>query len=171
MHDSYWTHASSVDEMSTIIRDTFIALHSSDVLTKLHQEVSTPINTLTSLPHTFPQFTERYKGYKIPVNSLRTPGFVKKLAVLFGDESAASESASLLEDGAEEDEEEALPVAATKSRGRKGVPLPKVLQDVLGVTEDEMPNRFVDVTDLLPPLPQKGTFDVSTIKGSLYFFS
>ena len=40
VHDSYWTHAASIDEMSTIIRDTFIALHSSDVLDKLRSEVS-----------------------------------------------------------------------------------------------------------------------------------
>lgn len=39
VHDSYWTHAATVDEMSGIIRDTFIALHSSDVLKKLHEEV------------------------------------------------------------------------------------------------------------------------------------
>ena len=40
VHDSYWTHACSIDQMSEIIRDTFIALHSSDVLGKLQFEVS-----------------------------------------------------------------------------------------------------------------------------------
>ena len=39
VHDSYWTHASSIGKMSEIIRDTFIALHSSDVLAKLDEEV------------------------------------------------------------------------------------------------------------------------------------
>ncbi|KAF9078309.1 hypothetical protein BDP27DRAFT_1378803 [Rhodocollybia butyracea] len=39
VHDSYWTHACQIDEMSGIIRDTFIALHSSDVLRKLDDEV------------------------------------------------------------------------------------------------------------------------------------
>jgi hypothetical protein len=43
VHDSYWTHASSIDKMSEIIRDTFIALHSSDVLDKLQFEVSLPL--------------------------------------------------------------------------------------------------------------------------------
>ena len=41
MHDSYWTHACDVDKMSEIIRETFIALHSSDILRKLEKEVST----------------------------------------------------------------------------------------------------------------------------------
>ena len=40
VHDSYWTHPSSIDQMSTIIRDTFIALHSSDVLGRLLSEVT-----------------------------------------------------------------------------------------------------------------------------------
>lgn len=39
VHDSYWTHAASIDKMSEVIRETFIALHSSDVLGKLHAEV------------------------------------------------------------------------------------------------------------------------------------
>lgn len=39
VHDSYWTHACDVDKMSEIIRETFIALHSSDILSKLDKEV------------------------------------------------------------------------------------------------------------------------------------
>lgn len=39
VHDSYWTHACDVDEMSEIIRDTFIMLHSPDILGSLDKEV------------------------------------------------------------------------------------------------------------------------------------
>ncbi|QRW12717.1 DNA-dependent RNA polymerase [Ceratobasidium sp. AG-Ba] len=53
VHDSYWTHAATVDDMSAIIRDTFIALHSSDILLKLRAE-----------------FMERYAGYRVPLSSL-----------------------------------------------------------------------------------------------------
>lgn len=31
--------------------------------------------------------------------------------------------------------------------------------------------KFVNLTDLLPPLPAKGNFKVEAIKGSQYFFS
>jgi DNA-directed RNA polymerase len=31
--------------------------------------------------------------------------------------------------------------------------------------------RFVKLTDMLPPLPKKGDFNVETIKRSQYFFS
>jgi DNA-directed RNA polymerase, mitochondrial len=40
VHDSYWTHASTIDKMSEIIRETFIALHSANVLVNLREEVS-----------------------------------------------------------------------------------------------------------------------------------
>jgi DNA-directed RNA polymerase len=36
--DSYWSHASSIDQMSTMIRETLIALHPSDVYGKLLNE-------------------------------------------------------------------------------------------------------------------------------------
>lgn len=49
VHDSYWTHASSIDQMSTIIRETFIALHSSDVLGRLLNEVTLSYPTATIL--------------------------------------------------------------------------------------------------------------------------
>ncbi|KAF8174680.1 hypothetical protein K438DRAFT_1980150 [Mycena galopus ATCC 62051] len=62
VHDSYWTHARSIDHMSKIIRDTFIALHSSDVLKKLEAE-----------------FKKRYQGFKVPLLHLRS-GRLKKLA-------------------------------------------------------------------------------------------
>lgn len=41
VHDSYWTHACDIETMSDIIRDTFVRLHSCDILPKLHEEVST----------------------------------------------------------------------------------------------------------------------------------
>lgn len=41
VHDSYWTHAATIDKMSEIIRETFIALHESDILGKLRLEVQT----------------------------------------------------------------------------------------------------------------------------------
>jgi DNA-directed RNA polymerase len=48
VHDSYWTHACSIDHMSEIIRDTFIALHSSDVLQKLEAEVRSVLPPIPS---------------------------------------------------------------------------------------------------------------------------
>lgn len=40
VHDSYWTHPSTVERMSESIRDCFIQLHSRDLIGQLREEVS-----------------------------------------------------------------------------------------------------------------------------------
>ncbi|EIW68704.1 hypothetical protein TREMEDRAFT_69156 [Tremella mesenterica DSM 1558] len=54
VHDSYWTHAASVEHMSELIRDTFIDLHSQDLIGNLREE-----------------FIERYGDHMIPVEKAR----------------------------------------------------------------------------------------------------
>jgi len=153
VHDSYWTHASSIDKMSEIIRSTFIALHSSDVLTRLQTE-----------------FKERYKGYKIPLVHIRTGQLFKqlKLAGAFIPDSAKmvpgvealstnldiEGSAELNEGGSELMDDDK-----------------KQVKELDGETSSGSLGKFVDLTSLLPPIPKKGNFDVETIKGSQYFFS
>lgn len=39
------------------------------------------------------------------------------------------------------------------------------------VPDNSLEGKFVDLVDLLPPVPTKGEFDVNKIKSSLYFFS
>ena len=50
VHDSYWTHPCDIDQMSAVIRDTFIALHSSNVLKCLLDEVSVVYPSPSSYP-------------------------------------------------------------------------------------------------------------------------
>nr|GAT52737.1 mitochondrial RNA polymerase [Mycena chlorophos] len=200
VHDSYWTHACSVDEMSSIIRATFIALHSSDVLEKLREE-----------------FLTRYSGFQIPLYHLRSPSLQKMMRaagarIRATPEQAASlrmlsdivevtededttvstqkvyegeemesmvsrmEKESLDAHEEESDVEEAEAAENNKKRGRpRKVPTSetrseqKKRQQAQAVAE--LMGKFVDVTDLLPPLPPKGTFDVQDIKDSPYFFS
>ncbi|KAJ8503283.1 hypothetical protein ONZ45_g10994 [Pleurotus djamor] len=216
VHDSYWTHACSIDKMSEIIRDTFIALHSSDVLVKLQEE-----------------FMERYKGYKLPLVHLRSPRLIKHLreagarvvatpeqaksldaikdllvisetekptveeAETSGDAladlqnmldtlqkdapaspSKKSSSSSLsdknsdsskslvdllLEEDDQFDEEDEEEDSRTKSAMKR-----KAKDDAATIT---LFGKFIDLTDILPPLPKKGDFNVAAIKKSQYFFS
>ena len=37
--------------------------------------------------------------------------------------------------------------------------------------ERNLLNKFIDITSVLPPVPDRGTFDVNQIKESQYFFS
>ncbi|EMD32822.1 hypothetical protein CERSUDRAFT_57977 [Gelatoporia subvermispora B] len=162
VHDSYWTHAGDIDNMSAIIRDTFIALHSSDVLLQLHNE-----------------FLERYKGYKIPLNSLRSTPFEKKafaIARMSADELEVHRARREAGEPEEPVEEEDVEIDADgevvpKKKKKRG---PRVRKDNV---EDEFSDeghymgQFIDLLDILPSVPQKGDFDVKTIKKSLYFFS
>ncbi|KAI5785512.1 hypothetical protein DFH27DRAFT_575857 [Peziza echinospora] len=55
VHDSFWTHPGDVDTLNRILRDAFINLHSSDLITKLHQEFQTRyagFKFLSSFPET-----------------------------------------------------------------------------------------------------------------------
>ncbi|KAI0753612.1 DNA/RNA polymerase [Fomes fomentarius] len=164
VHDSYWTHPSDIDQMSSIIRETFIALHSSNVLKALLDE-----------------FKERYADYKVPLVAINGSGFKKlKLApeVLGlssqdvqlltnssaedGEEGAEAELSEEDEELAAEAEEEEKKPKMTRRRGA-----PKKSDDV----EARLAGRFVNLVDLLPALPEKGMFDVQLIKESQYFFS
>ena len=40
VHDSYWTHAATVEGMSELIREAFIGLHTQDLVGELRKEVS-----------------------------------------------------------------------------------------------------------------------------------
>ncbi|TPX74859.1 DNA-directed RNA polymerase [Chytriomyces confervae] len=39
VHDSYWTHACDIDTMSSTLRDTFVTLHSKDIMNNLQKEL------------------------------------------------------------------------------------------------------------------------------------
>ncbi|CAK5271845.1 unnamed protein product [Mycena citricolor] len=215
VHDSYWTHASDIDTMSSVIRDTFIALHSSDVLQKLRDE-----------------FMKRYAGFQIPLLHLRTPGLLKTLRAAGSRIRASPEQAETLgslgdlveisdevestvevkkvyedldellegldlsgvdlesEDPPEsvlaigDDAEPSLEAEEEETPSPRGRPSKKAPRKVLTEGEKkarraelkrreivQLMGKFVNLTDLLPPLPKKGSFEVKLIKDSPYFFS
>ena len=167
MHDSYWTHAATIDTMNGIIRDTFIALHEANVLGRLEQEVMLSGHYVLSILKLTPclQFRTRYKDYKVPIVSLRTS---KSLLKDLGLER-------LFRDTDKEEDNTGLVTYLTK-RGRKKKNQAFSMETA---TEDEKramstiskDGRFIDLCAVLPPLPKKGEFDVKTIKRSKYFFS
>ena len=249
VHDSYWTHAGTINEMNKIIRDTFIALHESDVLQRLRDE-----------------FIDRYRDYQIPLVCLRSPSILKQmqksasqllqLGVGVGEKSpcekAAEENAKELlsqvqtevDDAAEvaeasseeldesveatigaepsipeghepidtsinsndlpgeiceagairtrtsdeepqqrqkrtkEEIETAKAEKAKRRTEREQLKLQKKQEELAnmakgpgGKHQDVQVNRFVNLADVIPPIPKKGEFDVKTIKDSMYFFS
>ncbi|KAI9511241.1 DNA/RNA polymerase [Russula earlei] len=156
VHDSYWTHPSSIDQMSTLIRDTFIALHSSDVLGRLLNE-----------------FRERYAGYKVPVASLGTSQTLKQLGIF---DTPRGPFVVKEEDELKEKIIRSPPTVSVISKEQAKDLLQPLAVAGASTEGDTMPDisieaKFVDLVDLLPPVPKKGEFDVNKIKSSLYFFS
>ncbi|KAF5391949.1 hypothetical protein D9757_003234 [Collybiopsis confluens] len=194
VHDSYWTHACDIDKMSGIIRDTFIALHSAEVLEKLSEE-----------------FRARYRNYKVPLSSVQSNVLMKALQQAgaritvtaeqakslhsisnivdvsnqgnssIEDNTDSADLQALIEDlrqehkttqtesvAAEEEEEEEEEDEDWESPRAKATRMRKANEDLQSI---ELLGKFVNLVDLLPPVPKKGDFKVEAIKASQYFFS
>ncbi|KDN47945.1 DNA/RNA polymerase [Tilletiaria anomala UBC 951] len=175
VHDSYWTHACDIDTMSDFIRETFVMLHSNDILTKLRDE-----------------FLERFGDYKVPV-------FELKALAADGASLESSIASELLEPVNSilaknlSGEEANLPIKLKSKQKQTAADSTSAdaeeheeLEDVNDADSTESPAtqsetvskdeqlinaKFVALRDVLPPLPPKGTFDVNEIRESLYFFS
>ena len=202
--------------MSDVIRETFIALHSSDVLSRLRQEVCGKpqlayLQVLTSPS----QFVERYKDYKVPLVQLASGQLLKQLRnagveIVVTPEEAKQLSVlrPVLKIVDPDSAESTVDNGQTEMRGAGNV-ITKVetvqseegsasaseISEIEGLEEldfegmDErlinrlkrktqvekdaavLHGKFIDVIDILPPLPKKGDFKVENIKASPYFFS
>ncbi|BGP03375.1 DNA-directed RNA polymerase [Rhodotorula toruloides ATCC 204091] len=182
VHDSYWTHACDVDEMSTILRDTFIDLHSQDILGRLRDE-----------------FIHRYAGHVVPVSKI-PPGLRAATAAEAIKEAEAppkqvdSQAASKLleeleqEDGVEEltlfnrpKVERAKSKKATKKADAESgegaaeaevvesqAPQDMAIGKLFAATVD---SKIVYLRDVLPYPPGKGDFDLERVRDSPYFFN
>jgi len=172
VHDSYWTHACDIDKMSEIIRETFIALHSSDILGKLEEE-----------------FRERYKTHKVPLDNIggNKGTFVKALHAAgsrileireHSEDLAQSQNVKFEEDLSKPRLSSADVIEQQNATDPDLDLLASLNEETIDDEEDEtgadtrlLAGKFVNFTDLLPPLPAKGNFKVEAIKSSQYFFS
>ncbi|GAA5880749.1 hypothetical protein JCM8547_008958 [Rhodosporidiobolus lusitaniae] len=184
VHDSYWTHACDVDEMSVILREAFIELHSQDILGRLRQE-----------------FIDRYDGHVIPVSKIPSglrsvkPGEKHVRAESTAPPAEAVEVISELED---QDGTSSLSVfaqakkvrrASTAKKGEffddEGATLESLenredeedgaqggMADIWkGKTSNNMDSKLIYLADVLPPAPGKGDFDLNKVRDSSYFFN
>jgi DNA-directed RNA polymerase len=171
VHDSYWTHACDVDEMSTVLRDTFIELHSQDILGRLRQE-----------------FIERYAGHVVPVSKI-PPGLraadanpdaadplgkpVENVDAVFS-ELDAEDGPGSLSLFAQAGHVKRVGRAPTTTdawsldglEGEEG-DMQKVWK---GQTSTRTDSKLIYLADVLPPPPGKGDFDLEKIRDSSYFF-
>ena len=154
---------------------------------------------------------ERYKGYRVPINSVKAGSLLQKLAdreqttsddilhhatkpdpqepkavgphtsteellevldLVLGSEGSDiehdqhGESEAVSTQGETECDGEAPVIVPTRKKRKS--------KKEAASSEDDPDHRepkFVELTKLLPPLPKKGTFEVNSVKKSLYFFS
>jgi DNA-directed RNA polymerase len=142
-------------------------------------------NVIPMLRTIFQQFRDRYRGFKVPLVNVRTGGLLKKLRDSGTRMSVTSEQAKNLR-GLEqiltisEVNKTAIDDLGNSRIGAKAASQPKVNEESTEEEAEEeedaeldapLLGKFVDLVDLLPPLPTKGTFDVEDIQRSPYFFS
>lgn len=174
--------------MSELIRDQFIVLHRQNLIGALREEFidrygeyRIPINRARSISQSVA--TKRSKDIERR----------KKIAGLLGEE-IDSPIVTAAVDGEDTDVSSALsePVDAIEEVDIEddSVPAPRKKRETLGlalsaadlaslearkgeeVPQEELDDqKFVKFKDVLPPAPARGTFDVSRIKDSAYFFS
>ncbi|KAG8908928.1 DNA-directed RNA polymerase [Tulasnella sp. 403] len=181
VHDSYWTHACSIDEMSMIIRDTFVELHSKNILERLRDE-----------------FVERYDGHRVPFSSLRADDvdrILKRKDLTDAERDTIAKltgkslvKRTILVDADVIDEDGLFVPRTSRKKSKKsastGDAKEAVVKTDVVLEADATPDtvveeqatgrfndRFVDLSLLIPALPERGTFDVSRTRKSLYFFS
>ena len=182
VHDSYWTHAADIETMSEMIRDTFVRLHNQDILGRLRTE-----------------FLQRYQGYKVPVVSLNNKSLrqsaravkekedpesvhvipAEQLEQLNGTDGEVVLSQEEKDTDAKDDEEHELSEdeadldseATIEAEAEEETPPKRRGKKSDKSWEQRFKAKFVDLEDILPPIPAKGSFDVNEIKRSLYFFS
>ncbi|KAK8846742.1 hypothetical protein IAR55_005829 [Kwoniella newhampshirensis] len=194
VHDSYWTHASTVEPMSELIRDTFIHLHTQDLIGELREE-----------------FIERYGNHRIPIQSAKNISSTaakrkvaaatrrKAMSGLLGDDELAAEDnndalettnsdadveASFGDQTTLEAEVEMISSSneevEAKAADAMGIPIEKIGElkgdatgsKMDGLTKEKIGKQnWVKFADVLPPCPPRGIFQVDKVRDSAYFFS
>lgn len=189
VHDSYWTHACDVETMSEIIRDTFVRLHSQPILPKLREEfleryeghlvpilaaerslakrahqmarsalAKTRSAELTGTTVTDNMILDAVQAKKILAGEAEIESadkMSKKATKGSSQEDEAQESMDEEDAAMEDDEDDETYKASSAAGGRKA-------KYVAG---------YVPLSEILPPIPEKGNFDVNRIRDSKYFFS
>ncbi|KAA1068694.1 DNA-directed RNA polymerase [Puccinia graminis f. sp. tritici] len=149
VHDSYWTHASSVDHMNSKLRESFVRLHTTRILDNLVQEIK-----------------HRYEGYMVPKNAL-TSRMINELKAMgidrFNSPSSSSTTtsttASSSTSSASTSTSDTDTQTETDSNSNKGT-----------ITGNSS-GKFLELNQLIPPLPPRGNLNIQDVIKSKYFFA
>jgi DNA-directed RNA polymerase len=168
VHDSYWTHPSDVERLRTMLKEQFVALHSQPIMENLRQE-----------------FKQRYGGRKV-LNVMAVDEFDERLQSMNDSNSGRVDYDSKLKQFVavkpEEDEEVEMISSLTDSNDHSSLELEptsaqpatsQVKQTQAKPKQRSRNAKSVQVWEHveIPPLPERGDFDVKDVLESEYFFS
>ncbi|KAK6466029.1 mitochondrial DNA-directed RNA polymerase [Scheffersomyces coipomensis] len=159
VHDSYWTHARDVETMNAEIRNQFVKLHSSNLVQQLKEEFEARYNNFLQVIHVpvdHPVVKE--------VKDIRRSIVQKiKRALTIGDEIHLEKQRRIM----------------LASNNPEAVEEGKNMETTISVTEKyDLYSVAIGTTGFpvlvplkFPDIPERGGFDVETVKQSPYFFS
>lgn len=182
VHDSYWTHAASINVMNKALRDQFVKLHQVDLVTKVRNE-----------------FENRYRGNMLLVNVQKSHPAVQKI-LAFRKEYRKKHGVTLtLRDELVMERRRlsmlTLSDAKVVENGKNmetsvSCLTEEEIQDMLSLTskhehkKEKLAINHFDTPDAAnvancnvivpfrcPVIPAKGDFDVKVVTDSKYFFS
>lgn len=164
VHDSYWTHACDVPVMNTVLREEFIRLHQNNLVHKLKGE-----------------FERRYDGFFMVIGVDRKSALGTSVAAY---RQAVGKKLGKQPTFSQEVQIELERQRLLKSQNPEEVQLGKEMVTLMTALEEggydfanPEPQLATDgpynilVPFTLPVVPEKGSFDVSVVKDSPYFFS
>ncbi|KAJ1995045.1 DNA-directed RNA polymerase [Dimargaris cristalligena] len=191
VHDSYWTHACSVDQMNIILRDQFIALHEKPILENLLEEFKNRYGSHMTMVQREIRKTSKLKAGKAPAGASSLP----RRAATDPDLDPSGTTPHSLEAvgddvlGVDGDDPEALMgddgfdcgASSSEMVVKEASPedIESFLRDALDTNTQgasqgapkkgrSKPLEFVPIE--FPPLPVKGDFDIAEVAKSKYFF-
>lgn len=194
VHDSYWTHAGSVEVLNEELRKCFVRLHSEDLIAQLRTEFKERYSHLVQvvqIPSDHPvsaKIKEVYakQGY---TKNIQLPEQIKlerkRLSQISRNEPCIETSVSVL-DGLEDDKLAELFETANQPRVQQivnlrstehegtGLDTAKKLMEASEDFESEAKrnrNMTVLAPIRIPSVPPRGQFDVNRVLDSPYFFS
>ena len=144
VHDSYWTHAGTVDDMNRILREQFVQLHSRPLLQNLLDEFRTN-----------PAYVEGPSTARGPRAS-RARHMPTVQSFLGAVQMQMEQSEPL-------DKED---VVATAAQPKEEAPSSQDLPDREPDQGEEQPRRIE-----FPEVPPLGDLDINVVKDSTYFFA
>lgn len=161
VHDSYWTHACDVPVMNKILREEFVKLHTKNLIRKLRTELLTRYGDnlmIVQVDSTSPVGQEMRKYRKELAKKLGRP-------------------ATIVDEIAVENRRRRLLGSSDPAQQQLGKELKSsiTLLEELGYDQTDRPDKTGGVDILvpfcLPEVPPRGSFDVSVVQDSPYFFS